>query len=120
MRLLRRFYVKLVLCCNHILVSIFYLTAKLLNQLLFTIIKDDNISLFRSLKESGAEPLSKEAEFHYADSDGEKGFIVLTRKVSTFFQPSFLRVGSGLNPAYANTFKCRFHISGIFVSSQIT
>lgn len=43
--------------------------------------KDDNIAFFRTLKESGAEPLNGYAEFHYADNDGESGFIVLTRKM---------------------------------------
>jgi hypothetical protein len=43
--------------------------------------KEDNLKFFKSLKESGAEPLNNYAEFHYADNDGKNGFIVLTRKM---------------------------------------
>ncbi len=43
--------------------------------------KKDNIDFFTELKNSGAEPLNNYAEFHYADNDGENGFIVLTRKM---------------------------------------
>ena len=43
--------------------------------------KQDNMEFFKELKESGAEPLSKYAEFHYADNDGKRGYIILTRKM---------------------------------------
>ncbi|PIE47597.1 MAG: hypothetical protein CSA42_02165 [Gammaproteobacteria bacterium] len=43
--------------------------------------KKDNMDFFASLKNSGAEPLNNYAEFHYADNDGENGFIILTRKM---------------------------------------
>ena len=43
--------------------------------------KQDNMEFFESLKNSGAEPLSKYAEFHYADNDGKRGYIILTRKM---------------------------------------
>ena len=43
--------------------------------------KQDNMEFFKGLKESGAKPLSKYAEFHYADNDGKRGFIILTRKM---------------------------------------
>ncbi len=43
--------------------------------------KKDNMDFFTDLKNSGAKPLNNYAEFHYADNDGENGFIVLTRKM---------------------------------------
>lgn len=43
--------------------------------------KADNMAFFKSLRDSNAEPLNNYAEFHYADNDGENGFIVLTRKM---------------------------------------
>ena len=43
--------------------------------------KEDNMVFFKSLKDSGAKPLSKYAEFHYADNDGKKGYVILTRKM---------------------------------------
>jgi len=43
--------------------------------------KSDNMDFFKTLKENNAEPLNNDAEFHYADNDGENGFIVLTRKM---------------------------------------
>jgi hypothetical protein len=43
--------------------------------------KKDNMYFFESLKTSGAQPLNSFAEFHYADNDGKKGFIVLTRRM---------------------------------------
>lgn len=43
--------------------------------------KADNMAFFKSLKESNAKPLNNYTEFHYADNDGENGFIVLTRKM---------------------------------------
>ncbi len=43
--------------------------------------KKDNMDFFTSLKNSGSEPLNNYAEFHYADNDGENGFIILTRKM---------------------------------------
>ncbi len=43
--------------------------------------KKDNMEFFRNLKNSGAKPLNSYVEFHYADNDGESGFIVLTRKM---------------------------------------
>lgn len=43
--------------------------------------KKDNMDFFTELKNAGAPPLNNYAEFHYADNDGESGFIVLTRKM---------------------------------------
>ncbi len=43
--------------------------------------KKDNMDFFTDLKNSGAKPLNNYAEFHYADNDGENGFVVLTRKM---------------------------------------
>lgn len=43
--------------------------------------KKDNMDFFTHLKSTGAKPLNNYAEFHYADNDGENGFIVLTRKM---------------------------------------
>ncbi|MGO1596080.1 MAG: hypothetical protein ACTHZ1_00195 [Sphingobacterium sp.] len=43
--------------------------------------KGDNMTFFKKLKASNAKPLNNYAEFHYADNDGENGFIVLTRKM---------------------------------------
>ncbi len=43
--------------------------------------KEDNLQFFKSLKDSGAEPLNNFAELHYADNDGKNGFIILTRKM---------------------------------------
>ncbi|NVK66316.1 MAG: nuclear transport factor 2 family protein [Flavobacteriales bacterium] len=43
--------------------------------------KEDNMDFFTNLKSSGAKPLNNYAEFHYADNDGENGFVVLTRKM---------------------------------------
>ncbi len=43
--------------------------------------KKDNMGFFTDLKNSGAKPLNNYAKFHYADNDGENGFVVLTRKM---------------------------------------
>ncbi len=43
--------------------------------------KKDNMDFFTDLKNSGAKPLNNYVEFHYADNDGENGFVVLTRKM---------------------------------------
>jgi len=43
--------------------------------------KKNNMDLFTSLKKSGAKPLNNYVEFHYADNDGENGFIITTRKI---------------------------------------
>ncbi|AVR45146.1 hypothetical protein C7S20_07600 [Christiangramia fulva] len=43
--------------------------------------KKDNMDFFRNLKYSGSEPLNDYSEFHYADNDGKKGFVILTRKM---------------------------------------
>ncbi len=43
--------------------------------------KKDNMDFFTSLKKSESKPLNNYAKFHYADNDGENGFIVLTRKM---------------------------------------
>lgn len=39
------------------------------------------MDFFKTLKSSKAKPLNNYVEFHYADNDGENGFIVLTRKM---------------------------------------
>lgn len=39
------------------------------------------MAFFKSLKEKNAKPLNNYAEFHYADNDGENGFIILTRRM---------------------------------------
>ena len=44
-------------------------------------IKADNIAFFKSLKDSDSAPLNTYAVFHYADNDGENGFIILTRRM---------------------------------------
>lgn len=44
-------------------------------------IKADNMAFFKSVKESNATPLNNYAEFHYADNDGEDGFIILIRRM---------------------------------------
>ncbi|MDO4229914.1 MAG: hypothetical protein Q4C98_08870 [Capnocytophaga sp.] len=46
-----------------------------------TLNKEDNMNFFRNLKGKNAEPLNTYAEFHYADSDGENGFVILSRKM---------------------------------------
>ncbi len=43
--------------------------------------KQDNMDFFTSLKNNGEKPLNNYVEFHYADNDGENGYIVLTRKM---------------------------------------
>ncbi|MDO4782856.1 MAG: hypothetical protein Q4A09_06535 [Capnocytophaga felis] len=43
--------------------------------------KKDNMEFFKHLKESGALPLNDYVEFHYADKVGNRGFIILTRKM---------------------------------------
>lgn len=43
--------------------------------------KEDNMAFFKELKNSGAPPLNDHAEFHYADNDGERGYIILTRRM---------------------------------------
>jgi len=39
------------------------------------------MDFFRQLKNSNAEALNNYTEFHYADNDGNKGFVILTRKM---------------------------------------
>lgn len=46
-----------------------------------TLDKEANMDFFRNLKGTNAEPLSTYAEFHYADNDGENGFVILSRKM---------------------------------------
>lgn len=43
--------------------------------------KADNMAFFKNLKDNNEKPLNNYAEFHYADNDGENGFIVLTRRM---------------------------------------
>ncbi|GEM_PF-241999 len=43
--------------------------------------KADNMDFFKNLKASNAKPLNNYAKFHYADNDGQNGFIVLTRRM---------------------------------------
>lgn len=46
-----------------------------------TLDKEANMNFFRNLKATNAEPLNTYAEFHYADNDGENGFVILSRKM---------------------------------------
>lgn len=43
--------------------------------------KKDNMAFFKGLKDDGAAPLNNYSEYHYADNDGEYGFVILTRKM---------------------------------------
>lgn len=48
--------------------------------------KQDNLDFFTALKNAQAAPLNAFAEFHYADNDGQNGFVVLTRKMKQLEQ----------------------------------
>lgn len=41
--------------------------------------KAENMKFFRAKRQSGAAPLSKETEFHYAEVIGNRGYVFLTR-----------------------------------------
>lgn len=44
--------------------------------------KEDNMAIFRKLKESGAAPLSKDTTIHYSERRGDIGYVFLTRKMN--------------------------------------
>ena len=46
--------------------------------------KADNMAFFAERKAQQAPALNKEAEFHYADNDGENAYVILTRKMQQF------------------------------------
>lgn len=43
--------------------------------------KEENMALFREKRDSGAEPLSKAAEFNYVNGDADEGHVIVTRKI---------------------------------------
>ncbi|WP_231189561.1 nuclear transport factor 2 family protein [Haladaptatus sp. DYF46] len=43
--------------------------------------KAENMALFREKRDSGAEPLSTEAEFNYASGGSDTGHVIVTRKM---------------------------------------
>ena len=52
-----------------------------------TMNKKKTLDLFRSMRESNANPLSTEAEFNYVEASGTTGQVLVTRKMQLKHRP---------------------------------
>lgn len=52
--------------------------------------RKQNMAFFRKKRDGGSKPLSTDAEFNYIDANGQKGHVIVTRKMQLENRPEKL------------------------------